>query len=87
MKRDKILSSNQCVNVYLKPDITFLGQDFFKMCSETELNDNTYVAYFNKPIDENMKKIVHRYHPHKQYIMVSQSASPLNGTGKYMCYT
>ena len=44
MKRDKILPSNQCCNVYMKPQITFLDKNFYDMVMNFYLKDTTYVA-------------------------------------------
>ena len=61
MKRDKILPSNQCSNVYMKPEMTFLDPNFFAMVMDSELKDMTYAANFHKDMDDNSKI---RLHPH-----------------------
>ena len=75
MKRDKILASNQCCNVYMKPEMTFMDQNFFSMVMDSELKDMTYAANFNKDIGDNTKRIVNQYHPHKDFILMSQVQS------------
>ena len=75
MKRDKTLASNQCCNVYMKPEMTFIDQNVFAMVMDSELKDMTYAANFNKDIDDNTKKIVNHYHPHKDFILMSQVQS------------
>ena len=75
MKRDKILPSNQCSNVYMKPEMTFLDPNFFTMVMDTELKDMTYAANFHKDMDDNSKIIVNKYHPHKDFILMSQLQS------------
>ena len=75
MKRDKILASNQCCNIYMKPEMTFIDHNFFSMVMDSELKDTTYVANFNKDVDENTKKIVNHCHPHKDFILMSQIQS------------
>ena len=37
MKKDKILPSNQCSNVYMKPEMTFMDANFFSMVMDSEL--------------------------------------------------
>ena len=39
---------------------------------DSELKDTTYTANFNRDMDDNMKKIVTKYHPHKTFILMSQ---------------
>ena len=75
MKRDKILASNQCCNIYMKPEITFLERNFFSMVMDPDLKDTTYVSNFNKDMDDNTKRIVNEYHPHKDFILMSQLQS------------
>ena len=72
LKKDKILPSNQCCNVYMKPEMTFMDPNFFLMVMDSELKDTTYVANFNKDMDDNTKRIVNKYHPHKDFILMSQ---------------
>ena len=75
MKKDKILPSNQCSNVYMKPEMTFMDAIFFSMVMDSGLKDTTYTANFNRDIDDNTKKIVTKYHPHKDFILMSQLQS------------
>ena len=57
IKRDKILAYNQCCNVYMKAEMTFLDRNFFSLVMDSNLKDTTYVANFNKDMDDNIKKI------------------------------
>ena len=75
MKKDKILPSNQCSNVYMKPEMMFMDTNFFIMVMDSVLKDTTYTANFNRDIDDNVKKIVTKYHPHKDFILMSQLQS------------
>ena len=36
------------------------------MVMDSELKDTTYTTNFNRDMDDNMKKIVMKYHPHKE---------------------
>ena len=47
-------------------------QMFFSMVMDSELKDTTYAANFNRDMDDNTKKIVMKYHPHKEFILMSQ---------------
>ena len=75
MNRHKILASNQCSNVHMKPEITFIDQNFFAMVMDSELKDTTYAANFNKDTDANTNKIGNHYHPHKDSILMAQVQS------------
>ena len=61
--------------MFLKPEITFLDTKFFPMVRDTELRDTTYTDFFNKEMDDQNKKIVEAYHPHKDAILFSQVES------------
>ena len=75
MKRDKILPSNQCCNVYMMPQMTFLDRNFYAMVMDCNLKDTTYGANFSMDMDDNIKKIVNEYHPLKDFILLSQIES------------
>ena len=66
--------------MYLKPEPTTLSNTFFNMANDADLNATTYSAYWNKDVDDTTKKMVMKYHPHKENIMFSQIDSDL---GKY----
>ena len=59
----------------MKPEMTFLDRNFYDMVMDYDLKDTTYVANFNKDMDDNTKKIVNEYHPHKDFILMSQIES------------
>ena len=82
MKADRLFPSNQCANVYLKPAPEYIDKNFFKMCGDIEITDITYTANFNKDIESNIKKIVQKYHPHKDVIFMSQITNRTNGMNK-----
>ena len=42
------------------------------MVMDSKLKDTTYTANFNRDMDDNTKKIVTKYHPHKKFILMSQ---------------
>ena len=77
MHRDGILAFNQCANVFLKGEVSFLPRKFFTLCADRDLTDNVYVSNFNKNIDSTVKRIVRKYHPHKEYIFMSTLSNNL----------
>ena len=78
IKKDKVLPHNQCSTVILKPEITFLDTKLFSMVTDNDLRDSTYTAFFNKGMDDQSKKIVQAYYPHKDAILFSQVDSSGN---------
>ena len=45
------------------------------MVMVSELKDMTFAANFHKDMDDNSKIIVNKYHPHKDFILMSQLQS------------
>ena len=82
IKKDKVLPHNQCCMVFLKPEISHLDRKFFGMVKDTNLNDTTYTSFFNKEMDNQNKRIVEAYHPHKEDILYSEIDS--SGSCKYI---
>ena len=63
--------------MYLKPEPTTLGASFFHMAKDPDLTATTYSAYWNKDVDDKTKKLVMKYHPHRENIAFSQIDSDL----------
>lgn len=80
MYKDGVLPYNQCCTVFMKPSMDVIDKKFLDMCSDKEINETTYSAFFSKPIDDVMKKIVKKYHPDRRCIFISQGL--LNELGK-----
>ena len=81
MKKDKILPHNQCCTVFLKPEMTLLDPKFFSMVTDNNLRESTYTAFFSKEMDNQSKKILEAYHPHRDAILFSQ----VNSSGNINC--
>ena len=52
------------------------------MVTDSNLNDSTYTSFFNKEMDNQNKRIVEAYHPHKEDILYSEIES--SGIFKYI---
>ena len=76
MHTDGILPFNQCANVFLKPDMSVLDNSLIEMSSDKEITRATYASFFSKPMDENQKKIIGKYHRHRRLIFMSQDVDP-----------
>lgn len=77
MHRDRLLPFNQCLNVFLKPDISNVDDKFIEMASDKDITRGTYRVFFSKKMkEENYKKIVGRYHSDRRLIFISQEVNP-----------
>ena len=74
MTEDGVIPAKLCAAVYLKPEATFIDKKFFDMVVDKELTTDVYVANFNKSVDSNTRKIVQKYHPHKEYVFMSEAS-------------
>ena len=81
MYKDSVLPYNQCCTVFMKPAMNVIDKNFLDMCSDKEINETTYSAFFSKPIDDVMKIIVKKYHPDRRAIFISQGLQ--NEIGNY----
>ena len=72
MHKDKFLPFNQCSTQYLKPEPSTLGPQFFNMAKDKDLTPTTYLAFWNKAVSDQTKKVVMKYHPHRENIAFSQ---------------
>lgn len=79
MLLDKVLPGNDCATVYMKPAPMCLTASFLRMANDKDCTEAFYCAQFNKDFNKDaenkMKKMVHKYHPHLEYIMISQVAT------------
>ena len=79
MINDKVLPTNQCCSVYVKPEISVMDVKFFDMVSDKDINREMYEVNFNKPLDDSTKRIVLKYHPHSHLIPITQDTQQTAG--------
>ena len=60
----------------MKPEPTFLDQKFYEMASDKNLDSEVYYQNFQGPLTTKMKRIIIKYHPHKDFIDISQGQTP-----------
>lgn len=72
MYEDKLLPFNQCATVYMKPEPSVVDKKFFHMCMDKDVSESLYEVNFNKSVDETMKKMIIKYHPQRELILLSQ---------------
>lgn len=77
MIKDKCLpEGNACESVYMKPEPTFLDKKFFDMTADKNLDSEIYYQNFERPLNSKQKRIIIKYHPHKDFILMSQGNTP-----------
>ena len=72
MVQDQLLPYNQCCTVYMKPAPDALNTRLLKMAKDEDMTVTFYSANFNKKVEEeNMRKIIWKYHPHIETFYIS----------------
>ena len=61
MARDKVLPSRNCFCAFVKRDIRSLPTDFFDTVCDRNCTQDLYTTNYDKPIDDNMKKVAMKY--------------------------
>ena len=79
MYEDKLLPFNQCATVYMKPDPSVADKKFFNMCNDKDVSESLYQINFEKSVDDTTKKMLIKYHPQREMILISQMPE----TGNY----
>ena len=74
MIADKFLTGKESASVFMKPSPMHITESFLRMANDRDCTESFYSAQFNKEIDEKMKKMVIKYHPHIDDLMISQQA-------------
>lgn len=74
MIADKFLTGNERASVFMKPAPLYLTASFLRMANDQDCTESFYCAQFNKDIDDKMKKMVWKYHPHIDDMMISQQS-------------
>ena len=74
MIKDRFLSGNDRATVFMKPAPMYITAAFLRMANDRDCTDTFYAAQFHKEVDDKMKKMVNKYHPHLQDIMISQAS-------------
>lgn len=74
MMKDTFLSGNERATVFMKPAPMFLSATFLRMANDKDCTESFYAAQFHKEVDDKMKKMVNKYHPHLDDIMITQQS-------------
>lgn len=75
MHRDGVLPFNQCANVFIKEEPSFLDPKFYELACDREYTNNMYVNNFMKSADKNGRKMIKKYHPHKESVWMTDDTS------------
>ena len=78
MARDRVLPSRNCFCAFVKRDIRSLNEDFFNAVHDRDCTKEVYITNYDKPIDDNMKKVAMKYTPDKDILLITplQTDSP-----------
>ena len=78
MARDRVLPSRNCFCAFVKRDIRSLNEDFFNAVRDRDCTKEVYITNYDKPIDDNMKKVAMKYAPDKDILLITplQTDSP-----------
>ena len=71
MARDKVLPSRNYFCAFVKRDIRSLADDFFLTVRDRDCTRDVYTTNYDKPIDDNLKKVAMKYAPDKDILLIS----------------
>lgn len=82
MKEDSGVPAHLCTNVFLKPVYEYVPESFWRLVVDPDLDQDTYDYYYRVASkDETIRRIVLRYHPHREILNYSQpEGSMIQGT-------
>ena len=69
-----------CFTTFVKQDIRTLDDSFFSTVRDKDCTPDTYMTNYDKPIDDNMKKVAMKYTLDKDILLITPLAtdSPSN---------
>ena len=78
MARDRVLPVRNCFCAFVKRDIRTLSASFFNSVRDKECTADLYTTNYDKPIDDNLKKVAMKYSLDKDILLISplQTDSP-----------
>ena len=71
MAHDKVLPSHNCFCAFVKRDIRTLPNDFFLSVRDKDCTRDAYITNYDKPIDDNSKKVAIKYAADKDILLIS----------------
>ena len=71
MSKDQVLPQRNCFCAFVKMDINNLDSNFFDMVRDKDCGPDLYTTNYDKPIDDNLKKVVIKYALDKDNITIS----------------
>ena len=92
MAHDKVLIQKHCFTAFVKHDPHTLDDSFFTTVRDKDCTPDLYLTNYDKPIDDNMKKVAMKYALDKDILLITplNTDSPsknakLNIPYKYSC--
>ena len=71
MACDKVLPSRNCFCAFVKRDIRGLNPSFFNSVKDKECTTDMYTMNYDKPIDDNCKKIAIKYSLDRDILLIT----------------
>ena len=71
MSKDQVLPPRNCFCAFVKMDINNLDSSFFDMVRDKDCGPDLYTTNYDKPIDDNLKKVIIKYALDKDNIRIS----------------
>ena len=71
MACDKVLPTKNCFCAFVKRDIRTLDHSFFNSVRDKECTPDLYTTNYDKPIDDNCKKIAIKYSLDKDILLIT----------------
>ena len=71
MARDKVLIQKHCFTAFVKCDPRTLDDSFFTTVQDKDCTPDLYLTNYDKPIDDNMKKVAMKYALDKDILLIT----------------
>ena len=69
--RDKVLIQKHCFTAFVKCDQCTLDNSFFTTVQDKNCTPDLYLTNYDKPIDDNMKKVAMKYALDKDILLIT----------------
>ena len=71
MAHDKVLLPKYCFTAFAKHDPRILDDSFFSTVHDKDCTPDLYLTNYDKPIDDNMKKVAMKYALDKDILLIT----------------
>ena len=78
MEKDKVFEQKKCFSAFIKNDVRDIDIAIFCTVGDAEWDLHTYETNYDKTMDLVLKKVAEKYHPHPDYLVISEELDPSN---------